>query len=305
MHGHPHQPVLKNYKLRLQAMVRSVFGFSRTEPNAFLILLPLVALILFSEPAYRWWSTRQPYDDSRDARSLDSIIAHFQWDRPAARDTAPVLFFRFNPNTISSDSLVMIGLSRAMALRIQHYREKGGLFRKNEDLLKIYGIDSGWFLQANAWIDLPRRKANTSPMIHRGRKLGQDRKDINTADSLELLKVYGIGPVLSKRIRNFRNRLGGFVSMEQLREVYGLDSAVVTRIKQQFYVDITFTPVKINLNTVTKETFNHPYVHWKESQAILAFRLQHGNFQSIEQLREIEILTEAWIEKIRPYLTLE
>ncbi len=298
----------KEFKQTLQIWVKAYFGFSRTETNAFLILLPLLVLILFSEPAYRWWITSRPPDFSKDARALDSIVAHLQWDTDSLKvepERTEAIFFPFNPNVSSQDEFVKLGLPLSMATRLVRYRAKGGMFRKKEDLLKIYGLDSAWFMHAKEWINIPDKPARPKPNRVVQKQLVTEMIDINMADSLQLLKVYGIGPALSKRIRTFRDRLGGLVSMNQLREVYGLDTVVVRQMRSKFFVAANFQPRKINLNTVTREGFKHPYVKWTEAQAILAFRLQHGNFQSIDQLQGIDVLTSEWIEKIRPYLTVE
>lgn len=198
-----------------------------------------------------------------------------------------------------------LGLSQSLAARLLRYREKGGAFRKKEDLLKIYGFDSAWFRLAREWIDIPQPERSKPSSQKKRIQARTEPIDINMADSIQLLSVYGIGPALSKRIRAYRERLGGFIVMEQLQEVYGLDSVVIRKLVEKFFVDRNFQPRKINLNTVTQETFRHPYLKWKEANAILAYRLQHEKFQSIDQLKEIEILSSSWLEKIRPYLTVE
>ena len=295
---------------RIKAWIRAFFGFSRTETNAFLILLPLMIVLLFSEPLYRWWRIRRPLDFSKDERIADSLIASLRWnttDSMTVTKKIPVAinFFPFDPNTASESELIHLGLPSFTAKRIVRYREKGGTFKKKEALLKMYGLDTAWFEQAKPWITIAQTKNPASTFPTEKRNMVAQIIDINTADSIQLLNVYGIGPALSKRIRTFRDKLGGFVSMDQVQEVYGLDSAVVREIKKKFMVVGNFHPSKINLNTVTLEEFRHPYIKRKDAQAILSFRLQHGNFKSIDQLNEIKILTPQWIEKARPYLTLE
>lgn len=297
---------------RIKAWVRAFFGFSRTETNAFLILLPLMALLLFSEPLYRWIRTRHPMDRSTDERLLDSLIAHLHWiKKDSAIRTShvpPALkFIPFDPNTVNLDTLVQLGLPSFVARRVIRFREKGGVFRKKDDLAKIYGLDSMWFLKAKPWISLSSSEIVHSPDIPKKKKiLMVEIIDINNADSLQLNSVYGVGPTLSKRIRAFRDRLGGFISLDQLQEVYGLDSAVIKRLKTKFMVSENFAPQKLNLNGATlNELIRHPYINRKAAQAIIAFRLQHGNFHSVDQLVEIKLLTLAWIEKLKPYLVFE
>ena len=295
---------------RIKAWIRAFFGFSRGETNAFLLLLPLMIALLFSEPLYRLWRIRQPTDFSKDERIADSLIASLRWNTTDSIATAkkiPVVinFFSFDPNTASESDFIQLGLPSSTAKRIVRYREKGGTFKKKEALLKMYGLDTAWFEQAKPWITIAQTKNPSPTFPAEKRKTVAQIIDINTADSIQLLNVYGIGPALSKRIRTFRDKLGGFVSLDQVQEVFGLDSTVVTEIKKKFVVTEGFRPVQINLNEVTLEQLKHPYIKRKEAQAILSFRLQHGSFQSIDQLNEIKILTPQWIEKARPYLSLE
>ena len=295
---------------RFKAWVRAFFGFSRTETNAFLILLPLMLIILFSEPLYLQWRTRQQHDI--DEHGLDSLMARLQWDKDDSVITtikapAAINFKAFDPNTVTEAELVRMGLSPLLSNRITRYRQKGGTFRKKEDLLKIYGFDSAWFRQAKQWMTIQRKIEIIKPTYAKERRVVITALiDINATDSLQLLTIYGIGPVLSKRICTFRDRLGGFVSLDQVKEVYGLDSLVVGQINKKFMVMENFHPKKLNLNRATlAELIKHPYMKRSEAQAILSFRLQHGNFQSAEQLTEIKSLTSDWIKKIQPYLVIE
>jgi competence protein ComEA len=297
---------------RLRIWIRAFFGFSRTESNAFIILLPLMLIVLFSEPVYRWWRSRRPYELLDQNYKADSIIASLKWlpsdSLPLKLDQAVAKPFPFDPNTADEQTFLKLGLRQPIAKRIIRYREKGGKFKQKETLLKVYGMDTGWFVNVKPFISIQpapeqARRQNvevTNPKEKEPRKI----LDINTADSVSLVKLYGIGPALSRRIRVFRDRLGGFVSMEQLKEVYGLDSIAFKELAKRFLVDPDFTPIKIKINEATVQQLRHPYIKWKEAEAIVTYRLQHGEIQSVDQLLEIKILTPLWLEKIRPYLQI-
>lgn len=292
---------------RLRLLIRAFFGFSRTETNAFVILLPLILVLLFSEPLYRqFYLDRDSF--LFDIDRTDSLLASMDRKYPdSLRASKPVSntahFYPFDPNMIQAHQYVSFGLPEKVASRIERYREKGGRFFKKEDLLRIYGMDTGWFLQAKKWITIP-------PVLSQNKK--PERKiqsrevlDINVADSTQLLAVYGIGPVLSKRILTFRDKLGGFISMDQLKEIYGLDTSVVLHMKKRFIVSPGFHPRTINLNTASMEELDsHPYISRKEAQAIITYRL-HQAFLSIDQLGEIKTLDQKWVDRVRPYFTIE
>jgi competence protein ComEA len=292
---------------RIRNWINVFFGFSRTETNGFLILLPLTGLILFSQPIYEYWLWHQPVDHTADHRKLDSLVRTLKWpDTDTLNPARPAIeFIAFDPNRVKESELVRLGLSKYVAHRVVNYREKGGSFRRKEDLLHIYGMDTAWYQRALPWMRIQKKEEK---FIYRKRAAPPKQialLDINLADSVQLTDVYGIGPSLSRRIRVFRDRLGGFVSMNQLYEVYGLDSVVVTALKKQFEVKEGFIPRAIPLNTSSLEDLTrHPYIRRREAQAILAYRLQHGAFQSVEDLRKITLVTEDWINKMIPYIRI-
>ncbi len=297
---------------RVRVWVRGFFGFSRKETNAFLILLPLMIVILVSEPMYERLRFRNGNPNLFDQHYSDSVLASLTYssrDSQAARTTVKsqkkeIHFKYFNPNDASEQDLVELGLAPFMAGRIVSYREKGGTFRKKEDLLRIYGIDSAWFRKASAWIKIPERITKPSDRPPEGKKFTKPEiTDLNTADSAQLVRVFGVGPALSKRIRGYRKKLGGFVSMDQLKEVYGLDTLALKELKANFFLSPEFVPRQIDLNTCNIDTLTkHPYVKWKEAQAIVNYRNQHGKFASPEDLAKVQIITTEWLNKMRRYV---
>src|SRR6476660_3046006 len=127
---------------RFRAWIRSFFGFSRTETNAFLILLPLMVLLIFSEPAYRYWFVRQPQDFTKEKKELDSLIENWNWKQQgsAINKSLERRLFSFDPNNISREDLIELGFSVSLANRVVNYRTKGGRFLVKQDLMKIYGM---------------------------------------------------------------------------------------------------------------------------------------------------------------------
>jgi competence protein ComEA len=294
---------------RIRIWIRGFFGFSRKETNAFLILLPLMIVILISEPVYRKWKFRNEGFNFFDQHYTDSVLASLTYTTKDSSVAMPskkkeIHFKAFDPNTISEKDLTDLGMSPYVANRIVRYREKGGTFKKKEDLLRIYGMDSLWFMRASAWITLPEKRIQTKEWKQFEKKETKTLiVDINLADSLQLVNVFGVGPALSKRIRNYRAKLGGYVSMEQLREVYGLDTLARIEINKKFFLSPEFAPSQLDLNHGTvEELVKHPYIKKREAQAIVNYRNQHGNFESVDGLLKVQIITQGWLEKVRPYV---
>jgi competence protein ComEA len=299
---------------RLQKLVANAFGFSGKEINGFLILLPLVVIFVFSEPLTRLISQGGDEDFSAEQQILDSLSA--RWNEnlqdTLLQEFQPVKVhkrFNFDPNTASVEELKSLGFEKHLSMRIANYRQKNGKFRVKRDLLKIYGMDSTLYHQLFAYIQLPEEieKVNSERLAER--KVA-DRIpqvfDINKADTIQLKKINGIGDKLALRIVNFRESLGGFVEIQQLKEVYGLDSTVVERLAKACYIENAFEPKKLNLNTADEKTLTaHPYIPKNWAKAIQAYRFQHGEFKDVRDLLSIEIIPPHQAKRIIPYLKLK
>ena len=126
--------------------------------------------------------------------------------------------------------------------------------------------------------------------------------DINTCSEPELMELNGIGEKLSARIIKYRDKLGGFVRIEQLKEVYGLPPETYELIFDQIAVDSKMiNKIRINL-AEPNILYSFPYISKREAYQIFNYRKQHGYFRSIDDLRKIKSLDETFIQKIEPYL---
>lgn len=296
---------------RLHRLIKDFFGFSRSQTNGFMVLFPLMAIIIFSEPVYRWWIAHQKRDYTRETHLLDSLIAHWEVDQGVVdtinHQKAPLLF-SFDPNTISREDLQLLGFQFSLANRIVNYRDKGGRFRVKSDLLRMYGIDTSLYYKLQPYIQLPAT-LEKEPLIAKveiPRKSNREAFDINMADTITLESIYGIGVKLSKRIIKYREKLGGFTSMAQLNEIWGLDSTVINQLAKRSFIAPNYVPLQLNINQATEiELSAHPYLSRNTAKAIVAYRFQHGPFNHIEDLGKIEALDINTIQKITPYLKFQ
>ncbi len=300
---------------KIRYWIKDFFGFPRSQVNGFIILLVLVALFLFSEPVWHWWSSGRPVDLTADVAKLDSLAALWSNEennpsQPKTAESAKTPFY-FNPNNCTLDEFIALGFSQNSAARVIRYREKGGKFRIKSDLLKIYGVDSAFYQRIYSFITLPdiatrvKQKAKRYPTKDpSAAKEIRQKFDLNRADTSALKKIYGIGEKLSLRIINYREVLGGFVTMDQLKEVYGLDSLVIYRLLENAEITDEFQPKKIDINTATeKQLAMHPYMN-KIAKAIVSYRFQHGNFSTLDEIRNVVNLNDETFRKIAPYLSV-
>ena len=131
-----------------------------------------------------------------------------------------------------------------------------------------------------------------------------EKIDINKADTSQLKLLRGIGQVLSSRIIKYRNLLGGFVGKDQFREIYGLKDSVLAQMDTLTFVEETFVPNRLNVNELSDyQLSRHPYISKKLAQAIGAYRFQHGNFERIKDLNDIQLLDSLTLARIAPYIS--
>ncbi|WP_159102705.1 ComEA family DNA-binding protein [Flectobacillus major] len=211
----------------------------------------------------------------------------------------------FNPNESSVDALSALGIPLWLAKRIEKYRNSGGIFRKKADVKKIYGFPEELYLQLEPYITIPQSEAidNNKLKVITQTKPVITSFDLNHADTTTLIKLKGIGSKLSQRIIKYRDMLGGFYAIDQLYEVYGLDSAVIQEVKKYATLKNPST-IKININESSFEQFRHPYLKPYIAKAIINYRNQHGKFESFKDLLAVKLLDEKTFQKILPYLTL-
>lgn len=254
-------------------------------------------------------------------------------DKTTAERFSEPKLFNFDPNTVSVAGWQQLGLPRWLAERIDKYRSKGGQFRKKEDLLRIYDFPPDLYDQLEPYIALKetsrqtygdKRFANnrfdgekttnnesdksadpqrrTGPaFVERPPRPVVQPFDINTADTAQLIALKGIGSTLAGRIVKFRDALGGFISTEQFREIYGLDSLALNELET--FGKIRSAAHRIPVNTASAEDLDrHPFLSRRQAQIIVSYREQHGAYTSAESLKPIRILDAKTIEKITPYL---
>tara|TARA_B110000046_G_scaffold32429_1_gene34737 strand:- start:3429 stop:3857 length:429 start_codon:yes stop_codon:yes gene_type:complete len=128
--------------------------------------------------------------------------------------------------------------------------------------------------------------------------------DINEADTASFKRLYGIGEFLAEMIVKRREELGGFVSKDQRKEVYGLKEETIIRLDTQ----LIFVPTKVrklNIDKATKEELKaHPYLYWKHANAIVNYRKQHGDYKALDELKKIVLIKNSIFQKVKPYLEL-
>lgn len=298
-------------KKALKNLYKSYFFLSRGERIGFLFLVGLILLttvIPFFEI--------KTNNETTNFDSFDSLVNELNTNSKKEKlqqiNKSETIRFEFNPNTIEEAGLIELGFTSYLAKRILNFRSKGGSFKKADDLYKIYGIDSGLVNELKPFISIPSFDNNENKPYEKNTyksniEVGKIDvpTDINKADTSELKKLYGIGSKLANRIVLYREKLGGFYSYSQLNEVWGLNQGLVEVLQKKFVINKE-TIKKININTVEQKTLEqHPYIGYKVAKNIMAYKKQHGKFNTIEDLRKIISLKDSVIIRLNNYLIVE
>jgi len=210
--------------------------------------------------------------------------------------------FPFDPNTVSSDSLIEMGIPEKIAANIDKYRKAGGTFREPDDIRKIYGLEKSMADSLLPFIIISVNPPEEEPVMENRETV--ILTELNGAAESGLTALPGIGKTFAKRIIQYRQKLGGFVRPEQLLEVYGMDTNRYNLFKDHITAD-TAGIRKINLNTATYGNMaGHPYLSSQQANAILSYRKFAGKISRIDELRENHLLPDSTLTKIKDYLTL-
>ena len=241
----------------------------------------------------------------------DGNVDDYVYERSVDNVKKSEALFYFDPNTISIDEWKKLGMRDKTIGTIQKYLNKGGHFYKPEDLKKIYGISATDYKRLEPYIQIKTRDATgLAPAAEENKKApSKDSKfyvlDINSADTSDFIALPGIASKLAGRIVSFREKLGGFYSIEQIGETYGLPDSTFQNIKPHLTVGNSSVR-KININTATKDELkSHPYIRWNLANTIVEYRNQHGNFGAVDDLQKISAITEDVFKKLKPYLSIE
>jgi competence protein ComEA len=303
--------------------IRELFYFTQKERRGIIALVCLIIILLAIHIGLPYFYRNKPVDASIWENEVNQYLAKQEKVKQQAEKTQ---FAMFDPNVVNMSELINMGLPAKVASNWIKYLEKGGRFKKKGDVSKIYGMTPVLFDQLDKYILLPE-EVTKIPVITKTlagvRKTVIQRHDtlitayrpstknrvvtkietveLNTADSVELVKLPGIGPVLAPRIIRYRNLLGGYYSVNQLHEVYGLREEHFTSASPYLNIDtVHFRKFNLNFATIS-ELGRHPYIGFKAARKIIKLRDDKGKYSSPDDLSGI--LSKDSLNKLIPYLT--
>ena len=284
-----------------------MLNFTRGQRNGLIVLSFFIMLFVFVPYGFKYLKKDYTSTFYRFEEEIDKAkIVQEQKDD----ENIKFSLFNFNPNTASEQEFKRLGLNNKQIKQILNYRNKNGYFYKKEDFSKIYAIDDVSYKRLESYIVIPNRKRTKKQVKNKKRSFHKKEPissksvsvEINSANTEQLKTVRGIGETFAKRIINYRNSLGGFVSKKQLLEVYGFNKEKYEQIKGQVWLDLAdVRKIKVNFSTAI-DFERHPYFSKKQAKEVIKNRTYKGRYKSKEDFKIRLKFSDELMTKIEKYL---
>jgi len=287
----------------MKVFFKNYFNFNKSERKTVLVLLILIFLVFTTLFFVRNIPPKTGVDYSHLDEWMDSLSRSSK-----IQDKSVYSFRDFDPNLVSIEEMIEMGIRKKNAQTLIKYR-KYHYFKTPEELKELYFMTDELYAQMESFVKIVPRSVGSK---NKNRPAYDSRQkkdsyssftpDINTADTSELKKVFGIGSYLARNLVWYRNKLGGYVNKNQLREVKGMRAESFEKIKNKV-VMVKLELKRINLNDAEwKEIVQHPYISKDQTNRIVKYRKEFGSILNSEELVVVGIFTKEEETKLKPYL---
>ena len=223
--------------------------------------------------------------------------------------------FPFDPNHADSATLCRLGLKPWQVSNMLKYRRKGGRWRSADDLQRLYGLSKSQFEQLRPYVriaEADKRKVYERTEWQSNYEYEPRPKtekfaegvtlSANTADTTALKHIPGIGSYYARKIVDYRERLGGFVSTSQIGEIEDLPAGIT----RWFVLDKTDKPRQLRINHATfKQLVRHPYLSYEQTKIIVTHIRQYGAIRSWRDLQLYKEFTQNDFKRLAPYISFK
>lgn len=279
--------------------LHSYFGFNKQQRNGVYVLCCIcLILLLIRMNIHRLIPEKEINVENFSNITDTSTIPPVGSDEESKRT---IHLFAFDPNTVSKEELIRLGFREKTANTYIKFRSKGFVFKHKEDLKKIYGVDERLYNTLEPYIIISSQKPSGDQTIYgsQGSSKPGVTIELNKADSLSLISLKGVGPSYAKRILKYRELLGGYYDISQLKEVYGMTDELHELLKQQCKIDASLIR-KLNVNSLEFKALNkHPYISYELTKQLVNFR-KHTAL-SPDNIGDV-IQDETLTKQLLPYL---
>ncbi|MCM4154654.1 helix-hairpin-helix domain-containing protein [Gramella sp. AN32] len=285
---------------------KSHFALSRSQQNGIFVLVGIIILLQLGIHFFDFSEKRGTEKDSPEIIAFRKELDSLRKLSVTKKDT----IYPFNPNYITDFKGYQLGMSVEEIDRLLKYRTENKWMNSAEEFQKVTKVSDSFLNKIAPSFRFPEwtQKANSvKQKIEFTKSSGTIVvADLNMASAEDLMKVNGVGEVLSKRIVKYRSSLGGFVKESQLQDVYGLSPEVIAKILERFRIIATPKIEKISLKTATATQLSEiPHINYDLAKNIVSYRNLHEGITSFEELSKINSFPFDKIDIIRLYLTID
>ena len=303
-------------------MWKDFFYFSLSERRAIYVLLVLIAVLVVAIV----WTPAPEVQSVNVVAEADSLVLSRKYNekqksfakKERIQEEVSSVLTPFDPNLADSIEFLRLGLPSYVIKNVIKYRQKGGRFSTPESFARIYGLTEAKFKELQPYIYIseefikkPNRKTSAQERPKREEKVDSLQKpfkypegtlvDVNTADTTELKKIPGIGSGIARRIVAYRNRLGGFYTLDQLNEVEFVTADLLKWFKLE-----GDSVRKLPINRVGLDKLRaHPYINFYQAKVIVEYRRKKGEIKSLSQLALYEEFTEKDFKRLSAYISFD
>jgi DNA uptake protein ComE-like DNA-binding protein len=305
----------------MKQFIRDYLTFNKRERNGLFVLITIITLMLVYLGISPNFSSSQTVDFSQFEKDIKQFNAsservpllsssgdEAEVNQYEVKPTdSNIERFDFDPNHLSIEEWKRLGLNDKQIKVIQNYEAKGGKFLNKNDLKKMYCIPEKQYLSLESYISIPETENNFHPFPKNKNESLKPKKiilELNSADSLHLISLNGIGGFYAHAILKYKAQLGGFYSTKQLLEIWKFDENKLISIENKITIDTTQIK-KININSCDGKQLKHPYLKWSQVNGVINYRNKHGRFQSVVQIKNTDLIDETTFGKISHYLIVE
>jgi DNA uptake protein ComE-like DNA-binding protein len=282
--------------------LKSYFQYSKSQRSGIFLLVVLCIVCQFAFFYLDSSSDEESNSERQKWISLQTIVDSLKVEK---QNYTPKIY-PFNPNFITDYKGSKLGMSIAEIDRLLNYRKTNQYVNSALEFQKVTQVSDSLLNVISPYFKFPdwvnkNKNNNFKPFEKKIVKILV--LDINMATKEDLIKVYGIGPALSDRILKQKEILGGFVSMKQMVDVWGLSPEVIESLNQYFKVTATPKIKKIDINNASiKELMLFPYFKYSLAKAIVTYRSMNGDFKNSEDLTKINGFPSEKLDIISLYL---
>lgn len=283
----------------------SFFKFDSQQRTGIFILILIIAGI---QLAYYCIDVEIEEDNSVEKQEWLSLQPEIDKMKKAKIDFKPKIY-PFNPNFITDFKGYKLGMSTVEIDRLLKFREGNKYVNSAEEFQAVTKVSDSLLNAIAPYFKFPDwvKNKKSSFASYEKQSFVKNEKiiliDINKATQEDLIKIYGIGPGLSERILKQKEILGGFVSMEQMNDIWGLSPEVIEKLNAQFKIGVIPNVKKIKINDASvKELSQFPYFRYPISKEIVTYRSMNGGIFSSEDLIKIKGFAVEKVKIIEKYL---